>query len=148
MISFYSIILPVGIVAGILLVCLGYYFLKLFPQTSQVSENQNSNQVIFWIYSILNIVAAFTWFSVLIEILPLPIRIPLFDYGAIITGLLLLVLIPLGLLSIHLIGRRSIGGIALVFRRYVLFSKIFLVISLIPGILAIIFYLLLAMSNR
>lgn len=146
--EFFGIIYLVGIVSGLLLLCLGYYALQVVPQLRRLYGSQRSSKVIFGIYSILNILAAFTWFAILVEALPLPTRIPLFDYGAVFAGLLLLVLVPLGLLSIYLIGRKSSRETTLAFRRYFLFSKILSIVSCVPGILVILFYLLLGISNR
>ena len=102
-----------------------------------------------WIYAVLSALAAFTWAATFVEILPLRTRIPLTDYGAPLGGIALLFLVPVALPVCRVLKKRGrFEPAPHALKQYIQLTNIFLLVSLYLGAQTVLFYVLLAASNR
>ncbi|MGI9388261.1 MAG: hypothetical protein ACR2OX_12605 [Methyloligellaceae bacterium] len=106
-------------------------------------------RAVVWLYSVLNGLAAFTWITTFIEILPLRTRIPITDYGAPLGAVTVFMLVPIALPICRSLKRKGrIGDAPQILKSYTQLSNVFLLFSLFPGIHLILFYTLLLASGR
>ncbi|NIU89028.1 MAG: hypothetical protein GWN56_17740 [Nitrosopumilaceae archaeon] len=142
---FIYLIYPVGLFALALFVILSKYFYNILSKNSQILEINSSSKTKFYFYSAINLIVVIVWILFAVESSPLKNRIS--DYGAPYGGLSLLIIISVSLVISTFINTKKANN-NLEYYRYIALSKLFWLISLIPGIIVVLFYGLYMFSDR
>jgi len=138
-------IYPAFIACVVMAVPLAMLGRRAYSETVHQSKRSGVRRVLGF-FTALNAAAAWGWFAAVCDA-RLPLRIPIFDYGAPLTFVSLVLLVPTALI-VRPLTTRSVELTRLrATRRYLWWSSIFLVVSLVPGLLIILFYVLVAFGS-
>lgn len=142
---FIYLIYPVGLFALALVLILCKYFYNVLSNNSQILEISSSSKAKFYFYSAINLIVMIVWILFAVESSPLKNRVS--DYGAPYGGLALLLIIPVSLVISTYINTKTANK-NLEYYRYIAVSKLLWLISLIPGIMVVLFYGLYMFSGK
>jgi hypothetical protein len=123
------------------------FSLRRRARAELVSQDEGASRArrAFGLFTLLNITAVWGWFSAICDG-TIPMRIPVFDYGAPLAFVSLVLLVPAALIARPFIVASSELAELRATRLYLRWSTLFVVVSLVPGLLIILFYLLLVFA--